>query len=389
MIPVTVIMDNILYTFLNIHIDPRGEIDFVMRNTENPINLWVIGISHQTAPVHIRERFFLNEPEQRLMLSEFKSQAAVIGALVLSTCNRTEIVADMIDQDPAVIFQVFAKVKGIVIDGGLKKHFYIHKNEKAVDHLLRVAAGLESLILGERQILGQLKAAVELSRREGMASRNLNILSGVAIRAGKKAQTETAISAGGSSVSWAAVAMAQREWGSLKDRSVLIIGTGKMGYLAANYLNKREVGRLYVMNRTPEKAAELARQVGGRAVPSWDLKEVLKDVDVCICAAGAPHHLIEEDLMREVMAARAGRRIVLIDISMPRNIDPGAGSIDNVTLVPIDALEVIVEENGHRRLAAVGEVKAIVAQKGREFWGKVFGNPFAQNAGLPQTLEVG
>ncbi len=335
-----------------------------------PPHFCVVGINHKKSPLEIREQFYLRPVERELLLSELKNNPQVIAAIVLSTCNRTEIYAHMLDAQPATLLNHLFAVKNLSFDQKWKQHFYIYTHEKMVEHLFCVASGLDSIILGEKQIIGQVKEAIELSRKKGMLSKAFNILSHLAVRAGKKAQHETQISYGGSSVSWAAVTMAQKLLGTLQQKSVLLIGAGKMSKLAASHFTNRGISRLFVMNRTHEKAASLAIQFNGTEISPWDLKETLLRVDLCICAAGAPHYLIAKDLVDAVMAGRQNRPIVFLDISMPRNIDPQVSLISGVRLVTIDDLDEIAQENIQKRQAAVEQVQGIISGKISEFYTK-------------------
>ena len=334
-----------------------------------------VGISHKTASINIRERFYLDETRRRLLLSELKSDPAVMEAVVLSTCNRTEIYAHTIIRaaDEFLLRGLF-RAKAVPISSDLTRYFYSSRGSEAVRHLLRVATGLESLVLGEKQILGQLKAAVDLSREEGMLARTFNVLSAVAIRAGKKAQHETAIGSGGVSVSWAAVNAAEKICGTLKGRSVLIIGAGKMANLAAHQLKNKGTAHIYVINRSCTKAESLADKFGGTVVSFWDIQEVLKDVDVCICSSGAPHYLVEKDVVHKTMASRPERPLVCVDISIPRNIEPSVGQVAGVSLITVDDLGDIVAETVQRRAGAFSEVDGIIHQKVDEFYGKIARN---------------
>ena len=335
------------------------------------MNIIAIGINHRTSPIETREKFFLRSIDRELLLSELKNQPSVLEALTLSTCNRTEIYASTLGEDSAVLLRTLFSVKKILPTEELQKQFYLYRGKDAVVHLLRVACGLDSLIVGEQQILGQLKEAVLLSRKQNMIARHFNILTHIAIRAGKKAQTETKIGAGGSSVSWAAVTMAEQTLGTLEGKSVLIVGAGKMGSLVGDYLKQKNVGQVYVMNRSEDKGALLARQLGGAPVSFWDMREILNKVDVCICSVGAPHYLIEKDLVEPVMKGKNSRRLVFIDISMPRNIHPNVGSVKNVSLLTIDDLDKVVEDNVKKRFAAVGDVEQIIFKKVDEFYFKI------------------
>lgn len=331
-----------------------------------------IGIGHKTAPIPIRERFYLDESHSRLLLSELKNEPAVVEAFVISTCNRTEIYALTVVPDVEVLLQqALSKVKSISSFAEYSKYFYVYMDSEAVCHLLRVASGLESLILGEQQILGQIKTAVDLARKEGMLGSVFNTLAAVTIRTGKKAQHETRIGRGGVSISWAAVNAAQRFFGSLAGRSVLIIGAGKMANLAAGSLKNKGAEDIYVMNRSPENAAALAGKFGGTSVSFWDIKEILRRVDICICSAGAPHYLVERDLVLRIMSLRAERPLFCVDISIPRNIEPSVTTVPNVALQTIDDLNAVIEGNASERAAATYQVEAIVEAKVEEFYGKV------------------
>lgn len=339
------------------------------------MHITAIGISHKTAPIDIREKFYFDETRRRLLLSELKNNPAVVEAIILSTCNRTEVYAHAIVPDVAgILFQSLFKVKSIPFSEELAKYFYTHKDRDAVSHLLRVASGLESVVLGENQILGQVRMAVDCAREEGMLGKTFNILSASAIRAGKKARHETAVGAGGVSVSWAAVNAAERMAGTLKGRSVLIIGAGKMANLAANQLVNKSLGELYIMNRSQDNAEGLAEKFGGISVSFWDMKEILRRVDVCICSSGAPHYLVEKDVMRKIMADRPEKPLVCVDISIPRNIDPAVGRVAGVSLITVDDLGDIVAETVQRRNGALTQVDGIVHQKVEEFYSRIARN---------------
>jgi len=335
--------------------------------------MYIIGINHKTAPIEIREKFFLNASQQDLLLSELKSNPAVSEAFVLSTCNRTEVYIKRIDEssDMGFVIPLIARIKKIQLGSEYTKHLYSYTGDEAIEHLMRVTTGLDSLVLGEKQIIGQVKTAVERARQLTMLSKFFNLLTNSAIRAGKKAQSETDISCGGSSVSWAAINMAEQNLGSLKDKSILIIGAGKMGELALAQIHDKGADKIYLMNRTGEKAETLAEKFSGIPVSFMDTKEVLGQVDICICSAGAPHYILDKNMMSAIMAQRNGRKLLLMDISMPRNIDPLAATVEGVTLLTIDDLDKVVGDNMRKRQASVVMVEAIIAQKIFEFHQKL------------------
>jgi glutamyl-tRNA reductase len=333
----------------------------------------IIGLNHKTAPIEIREKFYLNNLEADLLLSELKNNPAVAEAFVLSTCNRIEVYLKRADQTISgrFIIDMIARIKKTVFDFDYAKYIYTYEGQAAMEHLLRVATGLDSLVLGEKQILGQVKTSAQRSREIGVLSAYFNILTNTAIRAGKKAQNETEISFGGSSVSWAAIEMAERTLQTLAGKKVLLIGAGKMGELALSNLHNKGLDKLYLMNRTGEKAEILAKQYNGIPASFFDIKELLAEVDLCICSAGAPHYILDKEQMSKIMPARQGKSILFIDISMPRNIDPAVSEVSGVTLCSIDDLDQVVNANMQKRRDAVVAVEGIIAQKIVEFNDKI------------------
>jgi glutamyl-tRNA reductase len=336
-------------------------------------NIFAIGINHKTAPISVREQFYLTPTQQELFLSELKNNPAVIEGFVLSTCNRTEVYLNTLDgfEPFAFIFKLFTAIKKVQTPAQYEKHFYIYREEVAAKHLFQVVTSLDSLVIGEKQILGQVKDAIKLAQDKGMFDKKFNILTNLAIRTAKKAQTETQISFGGSSVSWAAMAKAEEIFGSLEGKSVLLIGAGEMGKLTASQVQNKQFRKIYVMNRTEENAKELAEQYGGEAVGFVEIKDVLTEVDLCICSSGAPHYILEKRTVEKIMPIRENRKMVFVDISMPRNIDPAVSEVDNVLLYAIDNLNEVVEKNMKTRGTAIREVEAIIEQKISEFHKKI------------------
>jgi len=335
--------------------------------------MFVVGLSHKVAPIEIREKFYLNPLQQDLLLSELKSHPLVSEAFVLSTCNRIEVYLKRADAtvDCAFVVSLIARIKKINLDFDAAPYLYSYEGQHALDHLLRVSCGLESLVLGEKQILGQVKHSVERAREYGTLSRYFNIMTNIAVRAGKKAQHETTISHGGSSISWAAIEMARKMLGDLQDKSVLVIGAGKMGEIALNHLRDLGITKLFLMNRTGEKAENMATQYNCIPASFWNIKEILSEVDICFCAVGAPHYILDKEKIADIMKLRAGRELVLIDISMPRNIDPEVRALPGVHLSAIDDLHEVVDSNMKKRESAVQEVESIIRQKILEFNEKI------------------
>lgn len=350
----------------------------------------VVGINHKTAPIAIRERFFLNPTESDLLLLELKNNPFVSEAFVLSTCNRIEVYLKHVDQGLPKLFilHLIAKIKKTTLLDDLEKYLYFYKGSEAVEHLLKVTSGLDSLVIGEKQILGQVKKSVERARELGTISKYFNILTNIAIRTGKKSQQETDISLGGSSISWAAIEMAQQLLGTLKDKKVLVIGAGKMGELALGNLSNREIAKLYLMNRTGEKALDLASQYNGIPASFWDIQKLLVEVDLCICSVGAPHHILQSENLSKLLPQRNGQKLVFIDISMPRNIDPNIALLPNVELRSIDDLSAVVNENLKRRYEAVSAVQEIIRQKMLEFDNKLSKLKALSNSDYFEPIET-
>jgi len=335
--------------------------------------MFIVGLSHKTAPIEIREKFYLNLLQQDLLLSELKNHPSVNECFVLSTCNRIEIYLKRANPsiDSSFVISLIARIKKINFDFDASPHIYTFENAQALDHLLRVTCGLESLVLGEKQILGQVKHAMERARKAGLLSGYFNILSNLTLRTGKKAQHETAISQGGVSISWAAIVMAKKAAGQLQDKSVLVIGAGKMGEIALNHLHDLGVKKIFLINRTGEKTVHLAARYNVIPASFWNIKELLTEVDICFCALGAPHYLLDKEKIAGIMQTRRDRKLVLIDISMPRNIDPQVKAVAGVHLSSIDDLHDVVDNTMKKRESAIHEVEDIIRQKVLEFNKKI------------------
>ncbi len=336
------------------------------------MHLDVIGISHKTAPIEVREKFCLSAIEQELLLSQLKLRNEVLGAFVVSTCNRIEIYVDMVrsNLDAEFVLQTLFQVKKQKWHSDFKNYFYRQSKDNAIEHLFKVISSLDSLILGEKQILGQVKEAFAKAQESNMLSRALNLLCRVAVRMGKLAHEETEIGYGGTSVSWAAVNFSEKYLGSLSGKKVLLIGSGQMGELAAKQLTTRSLDTLYIMNRTRDKSMALAEKFQAEAVSFLELTRVLQDVNLCICAVNAPHYVVDREVMEHVMRHRTSE-LLLMDISMPRNIDPQVAQYDQLALFAIDDLGATLEQNYQRRKTAIKDVYSIIDRKISEFYTKL------------------
>ncbi len=320
----------------------------------------VIGLNHRSTPLDLLERMTIADAALPKALHDLISRADVSEAVVLSTCNRTEIyaVAERFHGAFQDIRDFLAEVAFLAPED-FSDHLYVHYDAPAVAHLFEVAAGLDSAVLGESEILGQVKRSWDRAREEGAAGPALNLLFRHALEAGKRARTDTAIARHTTSVSQAAVGMAAQRLGGLRGRSGLVLGAGDMGEAMALGLAKAGT-ELIIANRTWDTAVELAGRVQGRAVRLADLAATLADVDVLLSSTGAAAPLVEVDDIEQVVAARAGRPLLIVDIAVPRDIDPAVGRLPGVTLLDMDDLRAFADVGTSARQGEVASVRALL-----------------------------
>ncbi len=336
------------------------------------MRLILLGLNHETAPVEIRERLAFSPQETELALGELRRDLAVEEALIISTCNRTELLLrhKILSTDEAAALPLrmvnrFLEWRGA--ESLSHDVFYVYHDEAAVRHLFRVAAGLDSMIVGEAQILAQVKEAYQIACRVRSNGFLLNKLMHASFRAGKRARAETEIGMGAVSVSLAAVELAQKIFRDLSKKRALVVGAGEMARLTAEHFVQKNVGSLTVVNRTDDKAVALAEQLGGRSIPFADLNSALADTDVVITSTGAAEFILTESNVRAVMAQRQNKPIFMIDISVPRNIDPAVKRVYNAFAYDIDDLNQIVDRNLSRRRLEVAKVEKIVDDEVAKF----------------------
>jgi glutamyl-tRNA reductase len=318
--------------------------------------IYLIGLNHKTAGVDIRERFAVNGCDPRAG-GLVVDGGPVSEALILSTCNRVEflIVGDATRNASEVTTCFWAAQCGQPVSG-LSGHTYCHTGAAAVTHLFTVAASLDSMIVGEPQILGQLKDAYRHAVESGSAKVIINRMLHKAFSTAKRVRTETAIASSAVSISYAAVELARKIFTDLSNHHALLIGAGEMAELAATHLLSAGVRDITVVNRTMERGRELAEQFKGRAMPFEDLYQTLLETDIVISSTGSPTAIIRAKDMKEVLRKRRHKPIFFIDIAVPRDIDPDVNALDNVYLYDIDDLNEVVEENlaGRRQEACSG-----------------------------------
>ena len=326
----------------------------------------LLGVNHKTTPLAIREKLALSagyeQPLQAL------GQLAELGEYyLLSTCNRVEVLFTCRDVDLArtrVLEQLFA---GALSPQELDQHVYLHIDDQAVEHLFLVAASLDSMIVGEAQILGQLKEAYRHAAKNGCSGMVLNKLLHKAFSVAKRVRTETRIGANAVSISYAAVELARKIFGDLAGKKVLLVGAGEMAELAAEHLVGQGVAEVVVANRTLQRAVNLARCFNGRAVALEELIDQLQQVDIIISSTGAPDLILRKEDVRPVMRERRNRPLFFIDIAVPRDLDPAINELGNVYLYDIDDLHSVVEMNKSERDKEAVKALRIIAEEKLKF----------------------
>lgn len=334
------------------------------------MTLILVGLNHRTAPVELREKLSLSVSELQLAYLNLKDTAgsAMSEIVILSTCNRFEIYAET-DQDDSVVTHIeqFLSHEQPIIGENLKMHLYVHHADEVVNHLMHVACGLDSMILGESQILGQVTQAFETARQTGMTGSILSHLFAQAIHAGKRARTESSISRHTMSVSHAAVLLLQDALGQRTDVKVMVIGAGEMASLAAQALKHFGMADLTFINRTYDHAEALAQKFGGKALAWSQLGEGLIQADAVITATNAPHTVIGRQDIEAIQLQRQGRPLLLIDIAVPRDVDENVRELASVRCYNIDELQSVVDGNRELRKAAIPEVERIIQQEMTRF----------------------
>lgn len=330
--------------------------------------LLCLGVSHKTAPLALRERLALPAGRSTTILTELVAHDAVDEAVAISTCNRTElylVASDPVEAEAAAL-ATLSRQAGLR-PTELLGHLYSLRGVDAVRHLFSVAAGLDSMILGEAEIQGQVKRAYELALVEGVTGPITNRLFRDALAAGKRARTETGIGRSRVSVSSVAVDLARGAVGELERRRVVVIGAGENGELTAQALRERGVATVFIANRRYDRAIGLAQRFGGEALRFDDLPAELVRADIVVSSTGSPHQIVGRDELELVMEQRAGRPLLLIDIAVPRDIEPSVRDLAGVTLYDMDDLQREVARNLSGREAEAARARVLIDQEVRRF----------------------
>jgi glutamyl-tRNA reductase len=327
------------------------------------MHIRLLGLNHKTAPIGIREQVSFSADKLDRALLALKACQTVKENLILSTCNRTELYA-VVDETPggSGVFENFLADFHGLESGQLERYLYEKRDRDAVAHLFEVVSSLDSMIVGETQIFGQVKDAYFRARSLNTLGKTLDFVFEEAIRVGKRVRTETQIGKGAVSTSTAAIELAKRIFETLDGKTVLIIGAGKIGEMTVKNLHSRGVSTVLVANRTLLKAQELAQVFGGRAVSFDDVSACMRQADIIISSTSAPHFVITKDQAASVMRQRNNEPLFFIDLGVPRNIDPQANTIDNVYVYNIDDLASVRDANIRDRMTAAADARLIIDQ---------------------------
>jgi len=317
------------------------------------VTLLCVGLSHKLAPIAVREQIAVPSEQLEARLRQLKSLPGVREAMLVSTCNRIEIFA--VADSRAAAEDVLETLGSVAAP-----HAVCRFEDEALRHLFRVASSLDSMVVGEAQILGQVKEAAAIAQQAGALGPELSKALARATTAAKRVRTETAIARGAVSISSVAVQLARKLLGSLDGRCVLLVGAGEMAQLAAHELRTEGARELLVANRSPQQAEELAREVGGVPVSLAELPTLLERADVAICSTAATQAVVTREMMARALKSRRYRPIFLVDLTLPRNVEPGANELENVYVYDLDDLESVAAQNRDLRTAQVGKAEEIV-----------------------------
>ncbi len=336
---------------------------------ERDVELWVVGLNHKTAPVELREKLAIGEQALGPMAERAVERLPLREAVVLSTCNRVELVG-VSSRGPDVVDGVleFLAEDRELSAGAIGEHRYVHRGRQAVRHLFRVASSLDSMVVGEPQILGQLKEQYRLASESGATSRVLRRCFEASFRVAKRVRTETGVAAKSVSVSSAAVGLAKRIFDDLGDKTAMLIGAGKMSELAARHLLRAGIASVIVTNRSFDRAVELAREFDGTPVPFDQFPQYLHLADVVLGSVTVSGHVVGPSHLHDVLRARRRRPMFFIDLGVPRNFDPALNDLQNVYLYNIDDLARVADDHRAERQKEAGRAEEIVQSEAETLW---------------------
>ncbi len=329
----------------------------------------LVGVSHKTAPIEIREQLAIAEESTAEALAAMVDRQTITEGLIVSTCNRIELIAATLAENErgiACLCDFLHDYHGCARNS-LNHHLYHHADTAAIKHVFRVTSSLDSMVVGEPQILGQMKTAFHLAQQARTVGPTLHRLMNRAFSVAKRVRNETGVGEAAVSVSFVAVELARKVFETLSGTTILLIGAGEMAELAARHLINYGVSRLLITNRTYENAEQLACAMNGTAVRFEDFERRLVEADIVICSTGAPHYLVHPEQVRQALEARRNRPMLMIDISVPRNIDPAISKLDNVFVFDVDDLQSIATANLKEREREALRAEAIVEAEAERF----------------------
>jgi len=345
--------------------------------------LIAIGLNHRTAPVHVRERLSIAEARLPAMLESVRTLPGIGGAAIVSTCNRVETFLSAENEDVIEAVVNWLADQADSDRGELEKHLYILRHADVVKHLFRVASGLDSMIIGEPQIHGQVRAAFMTGQRCGSLDPLLTQLFEQTMRVAKKVRTDTGIGEHAVSVPYAAIELAKKIFGDLNGLQALLLGAGEIGELVAEHLNGNGLKQIFVANRAYERAQQLAERFGGDAIRFESVEANLAASDIVIASTAAPHYVIDKSHVERALATRKRKNLFLIDLSVPRNIDPEIANVDGAYLYNIDDLQLVADSNRELRLRKADEAEEIIGREVESFRKRIA----AQDA-VPTIVEL-
>lgn len=314
-----------------------------------PVHILCLGLSHQSAPVDVRERFAVPEADLRSALADLTARPGIAEAVIVSTCNRVEYYAAADDVDAArCALLTFAQERSGVVPS-IPDPFYALEGTRAITHLFRVVSGLESMVIGETEILGQVKKAYAAAAAAGSTSRHMNKLFQRSFNVAKEVRSHTSITRGPVSVGSVAVELAEKIFGRLDTCHAMILGAGETSELTARSLLSRGVKSIFVANRTYDRAAALAAQMGGEAIRFEDCEKRYHEIDILISSTAAPHVIVTQAKLAPVMSAREGRPLFVIDLAVPRDVEPAVNDLEGAYLYDIDSLQSIARQGMEAR----------------------------------------
>ncbi len=330
------------------------------------MSLLAVGLNHNTAPVTLRESVSIGSEAVPEALAGLRAASGVEEAAIMSTCNRTEVYCSLGDSEPESVIDWLQSYHGLP-DRQIRPHLYTHPNAKAVQHVMRVASGLDSMVIGEPQVLGQMKTAYESALRAGSIGNLLNRLFQHSFSVAKEVRSRTAVGNHPVSVAFAAVRLAQHIFGDLRGYTALLLGAGETIELTARHLHKNHLGRMIIANRNMQRAQDLAGDFSAYAISMTDLYQHLAEADIIIGSTSSPVPLIDRAQMQAAIRARKHRPVFIVDMAVPRDIDPAVGELADVYLYTIDDLREVIEENLSNRYEAALEAEEIVNERVESF----------------------